>query len=79
VCELLSPSTARVDRVRKLRIYAREQVAWYWLLDPIGRTLEILRWEGGSYVVAATHDGDETVRAAPFDATELELPVLFRW
>src|SRR5437867_3814671 len=27
VCEVISPSTARIDRGRKLRVYAREQVA----------------------------------------------------
>jgi Uma2 family endonuclease len=78
VCEVLSPGSASVDRVKKLRAYGREQVAWYWLVDPLARTLEILCWQAGSYVVVATHDGEETVRAPPFDAIELELPVLWR-
>ena len=78
VCEVLSPSTASVDRVRKLRFYARESVGWYWIIDPLAKTLEVLRWEAGSYLVHATHEGEETVRAQPFDAIELELPVLWR-
>ena len=40
VCEILSPSTASTDRVRKLRIYARERVSHAWLIDPLARTLE---------------------------------------
>src|SRR3990172_8280474 len=34
VCEVLSPSTETVDRGRKLRIYAREEVSHLWLLNP---------------------------------------------
>jgi Uma2 family endonuclease len=43
VCEVLSPSTARIDRVVKLPIYARAGVSWAWLADPIQRTLEVYR------------------------------------
>ena len=49
VCEILSPSTAKVDRVRKLAIYAREAVAHAWLIDPVLQTLEVLRLEGGRW------------------------------
>ena len=72
-CEVLSPSTERIDRLRKLRIYAREGVSWIWLVNPILRTLEILRLEDGRWVVVATHGGDEEIHAEPFDAIVLEL------
>ena len=49
VCEVLSPSTVQLDRVQKLRIYAREGVAHAWLVDPLARTLEVLRLEGGRW------------------------------
>jgi hypothetical protein len=35
VCEVLSPGTARIDRVRKMPIYARENVDHIWLIDPV--------------------------------------------
>ncbi|NUO48107.1 MAG: Uma2 family endonuclease [Polyangiaceae bacterium] len=74
VCEVLSPSTASLDRVKKMRVYARERITWYWILDPIARTLEVFRLgEDGSYVVDAAFDGTASVRARPFDAIELEL------
>jgi len=43
VAKVLSPSTSKYDRTDKLRIYAREHVEWMWLIDPILRTLEVLR------------------------------------
>lgn len=73
LCETLSPSTARIDRGRKLRIYAREGVKHVWLVDPIARTLEVFALEGGRWVVAAVHAGSDAVRAEPFDAIELDM------
>lgn len=73
ICEVLSPSTQRLDRVQKLRAYAREGVAHAWLLQPIERTLEVLRLERGRWVLIASHAGDEIVRAEPFDAVAIDL------
>lgn len=77
VCEVISPSTARLDRVRKLRAYARERVHHAWLIDPDARTLEVYRLEGEHYALIAQHEDDERVRAEPFDAIELELAALW--
>jgi len=77
VCEILSPSTAMIDRTKKLRIYAREQVTHAWLIDPIARTLEVLRLENGRWTLLATHVGAEVVRAEPFTEIELELASLW--
>lgn len=77
VCEVLSPSTVSLDRVKKLAIYAREGVSHAWLLDPIARTLEVLRLEAGRWTIVATYAGRDTVHAEPFGALGLELPALW--
>ena len=76
VCEIVSRSTAKLDRGRKMRIYAREGVDHLWLVDPLGRTVEIYRRDGGEWVVSAVHAGDAAIRATPFDAVELDVA---RW
>ena len=73
VCEILSPSTERLDRARKLPAYARHGVGHAWLINPSTRTLEVYRREGTSWVLAATHADDAIVRAEPFDAIALDL------
>lgn len=73
VCEVLSPSTEHIDRAKKLAIYAREGVAYAWLLDPLQQTLEVLRLESGRCSLLATHSARDRVRAEPFDAIELDL------
>ncbi len=77
VCEVLSPSTAALDRGIKLPIYARQGVRNIWLMDPEARTLEVFRWEGARYVLLVTHTGLARVRAEPFEALELELSFLW--
>jgi Uma2 family endonuclease len=77
VCEVLSPSTARLDRGDKLDVYRREGVSHVWLVDPSLQTLEILRLDGPTYRLAATFAGDTPVRAEPFDAIELNLAALW--
>lgn len=73
VCEVLSPSTERIDRGRKLRIYAEASVAQAWLVNPAERTLEVLRLRDGAWTIVAVCSGSDTVRVEPFDAIELAL------
>jgi Uma2 family endonuclease len=73
VCEILSPSTARIDRARKLPIYARESIPHAWLIDPVARTLEVFLLAGGKWTLVATLEADATIKPEPFDAVELDL------
>jgi Uma2 family endonuclease len=77
VCELLSPSTSALDRGVKLPVYARQGVRHIWFVDPVARTLEVLRLEGTRYLLLVTHTGMARVRAEPFEAIELELAFLW--
>lgn len=77
VLEVLSPSTAALDRGAKLPVYAREGVRHVWFVDPEARTLEVLRLEGTRYTLLVTHTGLARVRAEPFEAIELELGFLW--
>ena len=73
VCEVLSPSTERIDRGRKLRIYAEAGVAHAWFVNPVERTLEVLRLRDGAWTIVAVCSGSDMVRVEPFDAIELAL------
>jgi Uma2 family endonuclease len=77
VCEVLSPSTERVDRGRKLDLYRREGVAHVWLVSPALQTLEVLRRHDLGWLLVATFARDTAVRAEPFDAVELDLAGLW--
>ena len=76
LCEVASPSTARLDRAVKLPVYAQKGITHVWLVDPLARTLEVLRLESGRYSIIAVHSANDRVRAEPFEAVELDLA---RW
>jgi len=77
-CEIVSPSTERYDRLRKMAIYAREQVRRLWLINPLLRTLEVYALEAGPrWSLLGVHGGDAIVRLEPFDAIAMELGALW--
>ncbi len=73
ICEVLSPSTYRIDRIKKLHIYGREGVKHAWLVHPGERTLDVLRLESGRWAIIGTHADDAVVRAEPFQAVAIDL------
>jgi Uma2 family endonuclease len=70
--------TEALDRGKKRRIYRREGVKHYWIVDPRIQTLEVFRLEGGRWVEVDTWEGEALVRAEPFDAIELELGAIWK-
>jgi Uma2 family endonuclease len=77
VVEILSPSSTRHDRVRKLNLYARVGVPEYWLVTPEPPMLEQFVLVDGVYQVATHMDrGTLTSRAVP--GLELDLDSLFQ-
>lgn len=73
VCEILSPSTARNDRVKKMRVFAQHEVQYAWIIDPILMTLEVFKLESGNWTVRGLFAENEKVRAEPFEEVEIDL------
>jgi Uma2 family endonuclease len=73
VCEVLAPSTERIDRARKLRIYAAAGVQHAWLVTQADRTLEVLRLREGAWTIVGVWEDSAVIRVEPFEAIELEL------
>ncbi|HEY5611649.1 MAG TPA: Uma2 family endonuclease [Thermoanaerobaculia bacterium] len=77
LCEVLSPSTARIDREKKLPIYATAGVEFVWLVDPSLKTLEVLRREGNRFILVNAHFGEASISAPPFEEVTIELGPLW--
>jgi Uma2 family endonuclease len=67
IAEVLSPSTARYDRTRKLSVYERAGVPEFWLVDPASRTVTIHRIASGRYAqpVVLPLSGQTALTAVP--------------
>ncbi|HHW43526.1 MAG TPA: Uma2 family endonuclease [Desulfotomaculum sp.] len=61
VVEILSPTTAKRDKVTKAHVYALYGVKYYWLVDPDSTMVEEYRLEGEGYVPVSRGAGN-----APF-------------
>jgi len=78
VCEILSPSTAQIDRGVKMQIYAREGVRHLWLVDPEVRTLEAyVLGDNDLWSLLSTIANDDPVKLPPFDAISFPLDGLW--
>ena len=73
VCEVLLPSTRRLDLHGKRPVYAREGVGYLWLVDPTDRALEAFELREGEWMPIATAKDDAPVRIRPFEAVTFSL------
>jgi len=77
ICEVLSPSTARTDRMLKMPRYAENGVAYCWLVDPTARTLEAFKLSNGQWLLLGSFVDEAEVAAEPFDAVTFPLGALW--
>ena len=77
VCEVLSPSTRKIDLHEKRPIYAIAGVPYLWLVDPTNRTLEAYELRDRAWILIATAKNDDPVSFRPFDAITFCLGALW--
>ena len=78
VVEVLSPSTASKDHIRKKRLYEQHGVKEYWLVSPTDRILTIYRLgKNGEYGVPEVHGDSETVEVKRFPGLTIDLTRVF--
>jgi Uma2 family endonuclease len=77
ICEVISPSTAVLDRKIKLPRYAEAGIGHAWLVDPVAQLLEVLAREGSGWRTLAVFGERDPVRAEPFETFTLDLGALW--
>ena len=75
--EVLSPSTERRDRGRKMELLARSGVPEYWIVDPIGNQIEVYRLQGNSYVLTQVCGEKDRVDSPTLAGLSFEASQLF--
>ena len=73
VCEVFSPATRRLDLQGKRPVYAREGVAYPWLVEPTDQTLEAFELRDSNWGRTATTKDDDSITIPPFDAINFSL------
>lgn len=76
VVEVLSPSTKKIDRTTKLKLYARFSVEEYWIIDPEDNSAEIYRRVNGGLELAAKLEATDCLTSPLFPGFNLPLEKL---
>lgn len=77
IVEVISPGTARRDRVEKAQLYARHGVRHYWLVDPDARTIEAFELAEGQYRRTVHLTGDTMFAPSLFPGLTISLRSLW--
>lgn len=77
ICEVLSPATVRLDKTRKMPIYAEHGVKHIWLINPLDKTLDVFKLAAGGWLLLSTHVENDKARAEPFLEIEIDLADLW--
>lgn len=76
VIEVLSPSTAKLDRIVKFRKYLNAGVREYWIVDPDIQSVHVNILANGAYV-GSVYEGDETVPVQVLPGCSIDLREIF--
>jgi Uma2 family endonuclease len=77
VCEVISPSSGRLDRMKKMPIYAREGVAYAWIIDPVHQTVEAYEVDANRWQTIPIQVEHGVARIPPFADIEIDLALLW--
>lgn len=75
VVEILSPGTQRRDRGVKLKLYERQGVEEYWIVEPASQAVDVWRFHGGA--VCERHAGKLPVHLSGEKLGEIDLVEVF--
>lgn len=78
VIEILSPSTQRHDRVRKLNLYSAAGVGEYWLVTPHPFMVEVLHNVQGCFSNVGAYTENGQLRSPSFPQVQLDLNEIFQ-
>ncbi|GAB5536655.1 MAG: Uma2 family endonuclease [Rubricoccaceae bacterium] len=77
IAEVLSPSTAQHDLIRKLRVYEEADVSEYWVLDPEDQAIQVwTRTDEGLELVARLYETG-AVASVALEGFEIETSEVF--
>lgn len=77
VVEILSPKTAKLDRVNKRRVYARTGVKELWIIDPEPRQIEVYLLGQDPATPKARHGDEAKFTSALFPGLTFDAAAIF--
>ena len=77
VIEILSEATKTIDRTSKKILYEQNGVREYWIVDPIGQTIEQFILREGVFELNDTFNGSQTLTSPTLEGFSLAVGAVF--
>ncbi len=77
IIEILSPSSARRDKIVKLALYQRVGVKEYWIVDPIYEVIDVFVHNGTEYGRSQTVAKDDSLALSTLDGVSVDVEAVF--
>jgi len=78
IVEILSKSTAKMDKMIKFNYYQKAGVQEYWIVDPAHETIDVYVLENENYKHIGTFANEEVVNVTSFKNLSINLKHVFR-
>ncbi len=78
VVEILSDSTARLDKIAKKKVYTDTGVAELWMINPATETIEIYFLQKDAERPAATHQAKDVFSSPTFPGLKIKAAKIFQ-
>ncbi len=79
IVEIISPSTAAYDYIKKLALYERRQVPEYWIVHPIDKTVMVFQLnDHREYGKPHIYAGEDQIRVGLFPDLVIDLKKVFK-
>jgi Uma2 family endonuclease len=77
--EILSPSTASKDFIKKRRLYEKNKVKQYWIVEPQEKEIYIYKLQdNGIYGSPEEYTKSDKIKVEDFEGLEIDLSMVFR-
>lgn len=77
VIEILSPSTAYYDLKVKFKVYAKQRVKEYWIVDPNDQSIEVYQGEEGNFKQLQRIEKEGKVESKVLSGFEVDMNDIF--
>jgi len=78
VVEVLSPSTAKKDKLIKFNRYQRAGVKEYWIVDPVNQVIEVYLLDGEIFKRSGVYVKGDNLPVYIFEDFNIDLNIVFR-
>lgn len=79
IIEIVSPSSASLDYIKKLELYERYKVKEYWIVQPVDKIVMVYKIDpSGKYGRPEIYSQEDKIKVGIFDNLTIDLGMVFK-